>query len=65
MVIMELAVTLMSMVVVTHEMAFASGISDTVIFMDKGVIEEEGSPEQVFGSPTSERTRQFLNTYKQ
>ncbi len=50
----------MTMFVVTHEMAFARDVADRVIFMDGGVIVEEGAPEQVIGSPTEERTRIFL-----
>ncbi|MGN1110167.1 MAG: amino acid ABC transporter ATP-binding protein [Oscillospiraceae bacterium] len=49
-----------TMIVVTHEMNFARGVADKVIFMADGVIEEEGDPEQVFTNPKSERTRQFL-----
>lgn len=49
-----------TMIVVTHEMNFARGVADKVIFMADGVIEEEGAPEQVFTNPRSERTRQFL-----
>ena len=62
-VIKELAKEKMTMVVVTHAMAFAKEVSDQVIFMDKGVIVEQGSPEQVFDHPTSPRTRQFLSSY--
>lgn len=53
----------MTMVVVTHEMAFAKEVSDRVVFMDKGVILEEGEPEQIFGSPKNQRTREFLKRY--
>ena len=49
-----------TMVVVTHEMEFARNVSDKVIFMADGVIEEEGSPEQLFGAPKSEKTAAFL-----
>ena len=49
-----------TMIIVTHDMAFARGISDTVIYMADGVIEEMGTPQQVFGDPQSERTRGFL-----
>ena len=48
------------MFVVTHEMAFARDVADRVIFMDAGVIVEEGVPEQVIGTPTEERTKVFL-----
>ena len=51
-----------TMIIVTHDMAFARGISDTVIYMADGVIEEMGTPQQVFGSPQSERTRSFLRS---
>jgi polar amino acid transport system ATP-binding protein len=50
----------MTMFVVTHEMAFARDVADRVIFMDGGVIVEEGVPEQVIGEPTEERTKVFL-----
>jgi polar amino acid transport system ATP-binding protein len=50
----------MTMFVVTHEMAFARDVADRVIFMDAGVIVEEGAPEQVIGTPTEERTKVFL-----
>lgn len=51
----------MTMVVVTHEMGFARDVGDRVIFMDQGVIEEEGKPEQIFTVPKSKRTQAFLN----
>ena len=50
----------MTMMVVTHEMAFAREVADRVIFMDGGVIVEEGSPAEVIGAPRQERTRTFL-----
>lgn len=56
----KLAETGLTMLVVTHEMGFAKEVSDRVVFMDKGVIAEEGSPEQIFNNPTQERTREFL-----
>ena len=49
-----------TMVVVTHEMEFAKNVSDKVIFMADGIIEEEGSPDEVFGHPRSEKTKAFL-----
>lgn len=49
-----------TMIVVTHEMEFARSVADKVIFMADGVIEEEGTPEQVFGNPQSEKTKAFL-----
>jgi polar amino acid transport system ATP-binding protein len=55
----------MTMVVVTHEMPFARAVSNRVIFMDGGVIVEQGDPEAVFGDPTQERTKQFLRHYQQ
>ncbi|WP_090713446.1 amino acid ABC transporter ATP-binding protein [Paenibacillus typhae] len=51
----------MTMVVVTHEMGFAREVGDRVLFMEQGVIVEEGAPEQLFGSPSHERTREFLS----
>ena len=54
-----------TMVIVTHEMAFARDVADHVIFMDDGVIVEEGSPESVIGNPQEERTKQFLARFSQ
>lgn len=54
----------MTMIVVTHEMGFAREVADRVVFMDGGVIVEEGSPEQVFDHPRSERTAEFLGNIK-
>ena len=51
-----------TMIVVTHEMEFAKSVSDKVIFMANGVIEEQGTPEEVFDNPKSDITRAFLNT---
>ena len=62
-VIRQLAQENMTMVIVTHEMAFAREVADRVIFMDGGVIVEEGQPDQALGNPTQERTRQFLQRY--
>lgn len=62
-VIKELAMEKMTMVIVTHEMAFARDAADWVIFMDGGVIVEEGEPEQLFGNTQNERTKQFLQRY--
>ena len=53
----------LTMIVVTHEMAFAKDVSSKVIFMDKGYIEEEGSPDVIFNSPKKERTKEFLSRY--
>lgn len=50
----------MTMVVVTHEMGFAREVADRVIFMDKGVIQEEGTPDEIFSNPKNERTQDFL-----
>ena len=53
-----------TMIIVTHEMSFARDVADQVIFMDGGVVVEEGTPEAVFGNPQQERTRQFLEKYR-
>ena len=52
-----------TMVIVTHEMAFARDVADQVIFMDGGVIVEQGEARQVIEHPTQERTKQFLSRY--
>lgn len=57
----DLALEGMTMVVVTHQMGFAREVGDRVIFMDGGVIVEEGDPEQVFSRPRESRTQEFLN----
>ncbi len=64
-IIRQLADEKMTMVIVTHEMSFARAVSNRVIFMDKGYIVEQGDPEDVFGNPTQERTKQFLANYQQ
>nr|WP_202319711.1 amino acid ABC transporter ATP-binding protein [Archaeoglobus neptunius] len=51
----------MTMIVVTHEMGFAREVGDRVIFMDEGVIVEEGKPEKIFSNPEHERTKKFLS----
>lgn len=56
----DLAETGLTMLVVTHEMEFASQVSDRVVFMDQGVIAEEGSPDEIFKNPQRERTKAFL-----
>ena len=56
----ELADEGMTMIIVTHEMGFARDVADRVVFMDQGQIEEQGTPEQLFNDPKSERTKEFL-----
>ncbi len=53
----------MTMIIVTHEMSFARDVSTKAIFMDQGIIAEEGSPEELFENPKSDRLRAFLNSY--
>jgi len=60
----ELAADGTTMIVVTHEMGFAREVSDRVIFLHQGVIEEEGAPADIFDAPKSERLRQFLSKYR-
>jgi len=60
-VMQKLAAEGMTMVIVSHEMGFAREVADRIIFMENGYIEEQGTPEQVFGNPRSERTREFLS----
>lgn len=62
-VIKQLADGKMTMVIVTHEMSFAKAVSTKVIFMDKGVIAEAGTPEEVFEHPKSERTKEFISKF--
>ena len=59
----DLAKSGLTMIIVTHEMEFARDVSDRVIFMDKGVIAEEGAPQQIFGNPQEERTKEFLKRF--
>lgn len=59
----ELSQTGLTMIIVTHEMEFARDVSDHVIFMDQGVIAEQGSPEQLFENPKEERTKEFLKRF--
>ena len=59
----DLAAGGMTMVVVTHEMAFARNVSDEVVFMDKGIIAEASSPDEMFTAPKLPRTREFLSRY--
>ena len=56
----NLAIEGMTMVVVTHEMGFAKEVADRVIFMDAGIIQEEGTPEEIFDAPQNPRTQDFL-----
>ena len=63
-VIRQLAEEKMTMVVVTHEMSFAKAVSNRVIFMDGGVIVEQGDPKDVFDNPNEERTKQFLRVFE-
>ena len=60
-VIKKLAQNGMTIVIVTHEMGFAREISNKVIFMDNGVIAEEGTPEEIFGNPKTPRLQEFLS----
>ena len=62
-VIKSLAKSGLTMIVVTHEMAFAREVSDRVIFMDGGVVLEEGTPDELFGNPKMPRTREFLSRF--
>ena len=63
-VIRQLAETHMTMVIVTHEMDFAKEVSDEILFMNRGIIEERGTPAQIFGAPKSERLKEFINKFK-
>ena len=63
-IIKSLADTNMTMIIVTHEMAFAKQVSDKVIFMDGGVIAEEGTPDEIFGNPKTQRLKEFLSNAK-
>lgn len=64
-VIRELAAEHMTIVVVTHEMAFARDVADRVVFMADGVIAEQGTPEQVFGNTQNERMKSFLSRFNE
>ncbi|MBF0787710.1 MULTISPECIES: amino acid ABC transporter ATP-binding protein [unclassified Streptococcus] len=59
----DLAKSGLTMIIVTHEMEFARDVSDRVIFMDKGLIAEEGSPQQIFENPQKARTKEFLQRF--
>ena len=63
-IIKSLADTNMTMIIVTHEMAFAKNVSDKVIFMDNGVIAEQGAPDEIFGNPQTQRLKDFLSNAK-
>ncbi len=60
-VIKNLALEGRTMIVVTHEMGFAKEVADRVVFMDEGLIVEEGTPSRLFAEPSCERTRAFLS----
>ena len=64
-VIRDLAEQGLTMVIVTHEMAFARDVSNRVIFIDQGVIAEEGAPQQLFSKPKNKRTQDFLSRFAQ
>ena len=64
-VIKDLAAEHMTMVIVTHEMSFARDVSDHIIFMDGGVIVEEGDPKELINNPKQERTKAFLSRFQQ
>ena len=59
----KLAEEHMTMIIVTHEMGFAESVCDRVLFMDQGVVVEEGPPEVIFRNPSNERTRNFLRKH--
>lgn len=59
----DLAKSGLTMLIVTHEMEFAKEVSDRVIFMDKGVIAEQGTPQQIFENPQEARTKEFLQRF--
>ena len=63
-VIRQLAEEKMTMVIVTHEMPFAKAVSNRVLFMDGGVVVEQGDPRDVFDNPPAERTKQFLRVFE-
>jgi len=62
-IIKELAAENMTMIIVTHEMSFAKDVSDKIIFMDNGIIAEEGTPEKIFGASENERLHSFLSSF--
>ncbi len=62
-IILNLADQGKTMIIVTHEMQFARAVADRIIFLDEGVIKEEGTPEQFFDAPKTERAKEFLKTF--
>ena len=64
-VIRSLAEQDMTMIIVTHEIGFARNVSDRIIFMDKGIVAEDGTPEEVIDNPKNERTKEFLSLIDQ
>jgi putative lysine transport system ATP-binding protein len=64
-VMQQLAATGLTMIIVTHEMAFAKSVSDHVLFMSDGVIAEQGTPEQIFDHPQADKTKKFLRNFTQ
>ena len=62
-VIKDLAHKGLTMIIVTHEMSFAKDVSDKMVFMDQGIVEEEGTPDQLFNHPQSKRTAEFLKSF--
>ena len=63
-VIKELAEMKMTMIIVTHEMDFARDVSNRVLFMDEGIILEDGTPEEIFDNPKHDRIKQFIGSIK-
>ena len=63
-VIRQLSESHMTMVIVTHEMSFAKDVSDEILFMNQGVIEERGTPEEIFNHPKSDRLREFISKFE-
>lgn len=63
-VVLNLAKEGRTMIIVTHEMQFAKAVADRVIFMDNGVIVEEGTPDEIFNNPKTERLQQFLHSFE-
>lgn len=63
-VVLELAKEGMTMVIVTHEMQFAKAVADRVVFLDRGKIVEESTPDEFFGNPKTERAKRFLNSFE-